>query len=266
MDGERESTMQRYGCLAILGSALIALSACNSTDALTPKADIPNAPAASEQTVPVDPSSDAPPARQTSAQPQAGMPPIDGGDDPSPPQNTLEAQAQALQGGPANPAATEPAAAMPAAPRANNGSLGANLYRTDGAAPATPSIYSNQPVKGAIRFMPIIGAPIAAVTPLSRELGTSARGNGLTIKGSNDQNAEHVLKGYLSAFSDGQKVTVIYVWDVLDNAGARLHRIQGQEVVPSKGDDPWSSVPPEVMQSIGSATIASYMKWRESQG
>ncbi|MBB1250461.1 hypothetical protein [Rhizobium sp. G21] len=258
--------MQRYGCLAILGSALIALSACNSTDALTPKADIPNAPAASEQTVPVASSSDAPPARQASAQPQAGLPPIDGGDDPSPPQNTLEAQAQALQGGQANPAAAEPVAATPAAPRANNGTLGANLYRTDGAAPATPSIYSNQPVKGAIRFMPIIGAPIAAVTPLSRELGTSARGNGLTIKGSNDQNAEHVLKGYLSAFSDGQRVTVIYVWDVLDNAGARLHRIQGQEIVPAKGADAWSAVPPEVMQSIGSATIASYMKWRESQG
>jgi hypothetical protein len=260
--------MRRYGCLAIIGSALMALSACNTTDALTPKADIPNAPAtaATEQTVPVDPSADAPASRQAAAEPRAALPPIDGGDDPMPPQNTLEAQAQALQSGQANPAATEPAAATPAAPRANNGSLGANLYRTDGAKPATPSIYSNQPVKGAIRFMPIIGAPIAAVTPLSRELGTSARGNGLTIKGSNDQSAEHVLKGYLSAFSDGQRVTVIYVWDVLDNAGARLHRIQGQEVVPAKGNDAWSSVPPEVMQSIGSATIAAYMKWRESQG
>jgi hypothetical protein len=260
--------MRRYGCLAIIGSALIALSSCNSTDALTPKADIPNAPAsAAEQTVPVDPATDAPATRQAATQPRAALPPIDGGDDAAPPQNTLEAQAQAMQNGQANPAATEPVAATPVAPRANNGgSLGANLYRTDGAAPATPSIYSNQPIKGAIRFMPIIGAPIAAVTPLSRELGTSARGNGLTIKGSNDQSAEHVLKGYLSAFSDGQRVTVIYVWDVLDNAGARLHRIQGQEVVPAKGNDAWSAVPPEVMQSIGSATIASYMKWRESQG
>lgn len=260
--------MRRYGCLAIIGSALLALSSCNSTEALTPKADIPNAPAtASEQTVPVDPAMDAPSNRQAMAQPKAALPPIDGGDDAMPPQNTLEAQAQAMQSGQANPSATEPAASTPAAPRANNGgSLGANLYRTDGAAPASPSIYSNQPVKGAIRFMPIIGAPIAAVTPLSRELGASARGNGLTIKGSNDQSAEHVLKGYLSAFADGQRVTVIYVWDVLDNAGARLHRIQGQEIVPAKGNDAWSSVPPEVMQSIGSATIAAYMKWRESQG
>lgn len=259
--------MRRYGRLAIIGLALLALAACNTTDALTPKADIPNAPAAAEQNVPVDPAAETPANRQAMAQPKAALPPIDGGDDAMPPQNTLEAQAQALQNGQANPSATEPAASAPVTPRANNGgSLGANLYRTDGAAPATPSIYSNQPVKGAIRFLPIIGAPIAAVTPLSRELGASARGNGLTIKGSNDQSAEHVLKGYLSAFADGQKVTVIYVWDVLDNAGARLHRIQGQEVVPAKGNDAWSSVPPEVMQSIGSATIAAYMKWRESQG
>jgi len=133
--------------------------------------------------------------------------------------------------------------------------------------PAVASVPSaSTATSGTIRFLPIIGAPVQAVTPLSKELGHSARGNGLTIKGSSDQTAEHVLKGYLSAFADGDKVTVVYVWDVLDNAGARLHRIQGQTSVPGGGGDTWSSVPADAMQEIGVNTIAEYLKWKQAQG
>ena len=78
--------------------------------------------------------------------------------------------------------------------------------------------------------------------------------------------AEHVLKGYLSAFADGDNVTVVYVWDVLDNAGGRLHRIQGKESVPGRGSDAWAAVPATTMQEIGVETIAEYMKWKQAQG
>jgi hypothetical protein len=83
-----------------------------------------------------------------------------------------------------------------------------------------------------IRFLPIIGAPVEAVTPLSRQLGAEARSHGLTIKGSGDTDSAFILKGYLTAFADGPSITVSYVWDVLDSSGARLHRIQGTESVP----------------------------------
>ncbi len=75
-----------------------------------------------------------------------------------------------------------------------------------------------------------------------------------------------VLDPTIPMFADGKKVTVVYVWDVLDNSGSRLHRIQGQETVPGKAADAWSAVPPELMQQIGNATIAEYMKWLQSQG
>ena len=53
---------------------------------------------------------------------------------------------------------------------------------------------------------------------------------------------------------------------MLDNSGARLHRIQGQESVRGDGADAWSAVPPDLMKEIGVATIAEYMKWRQSRG
>ena len=228
---------------------MLALAGCN-TDGLTPQAEIPGAKNTTQTT--------------TDTQPVA----IDAGDnqlvdvaaDPNQPapQNTLEAQAQALERGQQNPSLTQT--------KTTETTLGANLYKTNPDTKTASNLYSTQATAGTIRFLPIIGAPVQAVTPLSKELGASARGNGLTIKPSSDQTAEHVLKGYLSAFSDGDKVTVVYVWDVLDNAGGRLHRIQGQESVPAKGSDAWAAVPAEMMQSIGVNTIAEYLKWKQAQG
>ena len=231
------------------------LAGCN-TDGLTPQAEVPGA-SQTTQSTPVD--------QQTNVAevPQDQKPMIDAdanADQTTPmrsPQNTLEAQAQAIDAGQDNPSETK--VKQP-------GNLGANLYKTESETTKVASLYSAKTSEGSIRFLPIIGAPVQAVTPLSKELGVSARGNGLTIKSSSDQTAEHVLKGYLSAFSDGDKVTVVYVWDVLDNAGGRLHRIQGQESVPGGGADAWAAVPGSVMQEIGVNTIAQYMKWKQSQG
>jgi predicted small secreted protein len=117
-----------------------------------------------------------------------------------------------------------------------------------------------------IRFLPIIGAPVDAVTPLSRQLGSEARARGLSIKGSGDTTSSYILKGYLSAFADGPSITVSYVWDVLDNSGARLHRIQGTQSVPLKKGDPWNAVPASVMQQIATKTIAEFTSWRATRG
>ena len=117
-----------------------------------------------------------------------------------------------------------------------------------------------------VRFLPIIGAPVEAVTPLSRQLGAEARSLGLTIKSSSDSSASYILKGYLSAFQDGPQISVTYVWDVLDNSGARLHRIQGAESAPLKRGDPWTAVPPVVMQKIATKTMSEFNSWRDSRG
>ena len=244
---------------AIVAALTLLLAGCN-TDGLTPQAEIPGANQTAEAT----------PTDQQSAQideiPQqtTERKPFIDSDETGPaateeraPQNTLEAQARAIEQGQDNPSLTK---------GKDPGNLGANLYKSDNQTQQVTSLYTANTAKATIRFLPIIGAPVQAVTPLSKELGASARGNGLTIKSSSDQTAEHVLKGYLSAFSDGGKVTVVYVWDVLDNSGARLHRIQGQESVRGDGADAWSAVPPDVMREIGVATIAEYMKWRQAQG
>ena len=117
-------------------------------------------------------------------------------------------------------------------------------------------------VRGQIRFMPVIGAPVNAVTPLSRQLAIEARNRGLAILSASDPGGEHVLKGYFSADSFDGQTTVYYVWDILDPSGTRLTRIQGQESFPGGSGDPWASVPASVMEQIATRTLSDYIAWR----
>jgi hypothetical protein len=110
-----------------------------------------------------------------------------------------------------------------------------------------------------IQIAPIVGSTVEAVTPLTERFAIRARERGIGLAGSADPATTHVLKGYFSAIAEGQGTTVIYVWDVLDPAGNRLHRIQGQQK--AEGNAGWQSVQPATMQAIADATIDQLATW-----
>jgi hypothetical protein len=285
--------------IASLGLAA-AIAGCNTTDALIPQVDVgggtfrsppvtqSDLEAMSTQTA-VMPVESVPASRTAAfaAQPNVSSPPTQyaaGHTDYTDPAGTLEGQANRLAEGAApvqtmqpqppqaeistpqveNPTAqaesTAPSEEETAEPPAPDVASAPEETKQAAASPAAAAIGS-----GGIRFLPIIGAPVQAVTPLSKQLGASARAQGLTIKSSGDTTSDHILKGYFSALNDGGKTTVVYVWDVLDGSGNRLHRIQGQDTVTSSAAEPWSAIPPETMQAIGSKTIDAYLEWRRSQ-
>ena len=112
-----------------------------------------------------------------------------------------------------------------------------------------------------LRFDPIVGATVGAATPLTERLADRARGRGIGLAGSADPTATHVLKGYFSTLTEGSDTTVVYVWDIYDPSGNRLHRINGQQKAPSNGGEGWSSVSPETMQAIADTTIDQLAAW-----
>ncbi|NTE86942.1 hypothetical protein [Agrobacterium rubi] len=231
--------MRRLGLVMAIPGLALALSACNTTDALTPQVDVGHS---NVQSTPVNQgdldqmaaAADRSPSGVSSQIPAYA------------PQNTRQAQAQAMSSGAQY---GEPVAAQQPAP--------AQPQTRTAALPSGSS-------SGTIRFLPIIGAPVQAVTPLSRQLGAEARAKGLTIRPSSDTSAENILKGYLSAFADGGNVTIVYVWDILDANGARLHRLQGQETVPARGSDPWAGVTDTAMQKIAAKTLTDYQSWKQA--
>ncbi|RDL50757.1 hypothetical protein BLJAPNOD_01880 [Ensifer sp. M14] len=263
--------------IASLG-LVVALASCNSTDALIPQVDVgggtfrsppvtqSDLESMSTQTavVPVQSS----PVQRTQAfasQPAPVSMPTEYATSDSTytdPAGSLEAQANRLASGTEpvqNTTLAEPAPVETSEPVAEE-------VQQQQQQPAVASVPSaSTAASGAIRFLPIIGAPVAAVTPLSKQLGAEARSHGLTIKGSADASSEHILKGYFSALKDNGKTTIVYVWDVLDGSGNRLHRIQGQDSVATAGADLWEGVPAETMQAIATKTINAYLEWRQSR-
>lgn len=285
---------------------LAALVGCSTYDTLTPQVDVGTSGSISSSPLteadmqtamrqnehgPIPPE-DVPggqmPRRQTYAQAYVSPP------QPAPdlaesttrgPQNTLEAQAEALQQG-YNPAASQPLdtpvsdaparqhrqsshqhqpRSQPMAepePQPEQAATDPAPTTTGQAAPPTREAALPAADRNAIRFLPIIGAPEPVLTPLARQLAAEARAKGLTILLSADQPSQYVLKGYLSAYGEGSTVNIVYVWDVLDASGNRLHRIQGQQAIPGKAADPWAAVPASIMQLIATRTIEDYLDWR----
>ena len=128
--------------------------------------------------------------------------------------------------------------------------------------PANPAQSAAALSKTRLQIAPIVGASVEAATPLTAELQTRARQRGITLAGSTDQTATHVLKGYFSTMTEGKDTTVIYVWDVYDPAGNRLHRINGQQKAASvSGAEGWPAVAPATMQAIADQTIDQFAAW-----
>ncbi len=243
----------------------LGLSACNTTDALTPQVDIGGGTQRGSSPVTqadTDRMAGAYASEPMQSAPLAAPPaaPLASNTYPRRQSNTLDSQARALEDGDAvSPSSSGPPPEWEGQSADNRDGMTSSSPTDQAALPPASADGS-----AAIRFLPIIGAPVEAVTPLSRQLAIAARSSGVRIRPSGDTGTKHILKGYFSALSDDGKVTVVYVWDVLDSSGARLHRMQGQETLSAQGTDPWAAIPASVMQSIADKTISGYLDWRQT--
>ncbi|CAN7436688.1 hypothetical protein LJR255_002781 [Pararhizobium sp. LjRoot255] len=287
----------RKSIMLIAGLGIVAaLSGCNSMDDLTPQVDVgggtfrsppvnqSDLDSMSQQTVEVTPQATTPvqstqfaaPVQEGFVEGPTGTVLAQGDAEYTDPAGSLDAQAGRLQQGqvPAQQLVSRRAAiaestettsrdeAAPAEQQQSAEPLRAEEETPEIQKPQEAAAIAPATAAGTIRFLPIIGAPVEAVTPLSKQLGNEARSHGLSIKSASDTSSQHILKGYFSALKDGDKTTVVYVWDVLDGSGNRLHRIQGQNTVDATAANLWSVVPPQTMQTIATRTIAEYLNWR----
>jgi hypothetical protein len=167
---------------------------------------------------------------------------------PPPPGIALDAPASvAAQAPAAVPPPAQPSS-MPAAP----------------AAPAAAPQIAAIPASARIQFAPVVGADPGKVAPLAARLSARAAQRGIGVAAAGDGAVTHILKGYFSAFTDKGETTVIYVWDVLDAAGNRLHRIQGQQKVTGGQGEGWNAVNAATMEAIADRTIDDLAVWLSS--
>jgi hypothetical protein len=135
------------------------------------------------------------------------------------------------------------------------------------AKPASPAAQAAAISGTRMQFAPMIGAPVAQVTALSRRLTLRAKEKNLAIFPASEKNVTHILKGYFSLLNEDKKLTVLYVFDVIDPVGNRLHRISGQEAAgAAAATASWESVPAPLMEKIADRTMDEFAVWRAGSG
>ena len=121
------------------------------------------------------------------------------------------------------------------------------------------------PVKGAearFAFAPISGPPVDVLRTMSAALNKEAKAHKLNVVPTGDPSAIYEVRGYLSAVDDHTKATLVYVWDVFDATGIRLHRISGQlSAEPAADGDPWTGVDQGAIDTAAKRSIAALAKW-----
>lgn len=132
------------------------------------------------------------------------------------------------------------------------------------AAPATQPVAAKPaiPSRAKVAIAPIIGAPDKVAQDLAAHLSTSVKKQQVAISSSRGETVDYTLRGYVVAARDRAGTKVSYIWDVTNQAGKRVKRITGEEVIRGgTGKDPWSAVSPAVMQKIANRTATTFGRW-----
>jgi hypothetical protein len=117
-----------------------------------------------------------------------------------------------------------------------------------------------------VTFLPVTGAPQSTVTSLAASIRSAAQNEHVPIVVSTDQGAKYQIKGYFSALSEGNGTLLVYVWDILDLKGNRVHRISGQERGRSSTGDPWASIDSEIIERVARITMSDLRSWITTRG
>ena len=127
--------------------------------------------------------------------------------------------------------------------------------------PSTTQQVASLDTSKAITFLPFEGAPQSKASSLTRSLNSSAQTNGLAILPATRAGAKYRVKGYFSALNDGNGTLLVYVWDVVDGSGKRLHRINGRERTGTTKTDPWQAITDAEIERVAQDTTARLKTW-----
>lgn len=125
---------------------------------------------------------------------------------------------------------------------------------------ATPPAATNAQT-ARLEIAPVIGAPDNISRDLQTQLTASMERNKISVARAPGGKGEYTLRGYIVAAREKTGSKISYIWDVTDQTGKRANRITGEEFAAGAGKDPWSSITPQIVQSIADKTAAQIASW-----
>ena len=137
-----------------------------------------------------------------------------------------------------------------------------------GAPPTELANPAATPATGGVRLAvaPVIGAPEAVAKQMQSSLTGALTKKGLSVAPNATDKSDYTLRGYVVSAREKAGVKVSYIWDVTDPAGQRVNRITGEEIASGGSDrDPWSSVSPQIIETISTKTSGQVATWVATQ-
>lgn len=121
---------------------------------------------------------------------------------------------------------------------------------------ALPSSYT-------LQIAPIVGAPEETVLPLIQRINAIAQSSGIPMSANGEPAPDLILKGYFSNLSEDKDIHVLYVWDIMDSSGRRVHRLRGEvkSINTLNQREDWSIITAQMMQNIADKTMKDYSDW-----
>ena len=117
-----------------------------------------------------------------------------------------------------------------------------------------------------IAFEPFTGMPGNIADALSQEIAVQAEANRINLVQRVGAPATYRVKGFLSAVSSDNGANVVYVFDVFDATGKRLHRISGERQAGVSSGDPWSGVGTTTLTQIATDVVFQLDVWLAGGG
>jgi hypothetical protein len=109
-----------------------------------------------------------------------------------------------------------------------------------------------------VALKPVVGPPQSVLGEFARQLDEAARKADVALLIDADAKAPLTLHTYLIAERKGDRVEVLYIWDISNEAGERVRRVSGEEAVPAvQGGDAWASLTPAVTRPLAEKAIAA---------
>jgi hypothetical protein len=113
-----------------------------------------------------------------------------------------------------------------------------------------------------LALAPVIGMPPGVDKQLMAQMTSAIERQRVTIVKNPSERVDYTLRGYVVASKEKTGTKVSYIWDVMNQTGARVHRITGEELVAgAAGKDAWASVSPAIVQTVADKTSSAFVTW-----
>ncbi len=117
-----------------------------------------------------------------------------------------------------------------------------------------------------LSFLPFSGVPVNTADAIYKTVRSRATVENVTLALRLDEPATYRIRTYINAVGGSDSSTFVFIVEIYDTAGKRVHRFVGQEYGPGASGDPWSGIDTPTIKHIGERMLDGVKSWLTRSG